>query len=251
MEELEKKVNFVEESDKLLQLFKEFEEVVKQKCIKLGIKTDEMDIKSLIEELCKKDKYFKSKEKEINIIRIIRNINSHNWGGGYKYVVYPSPEINNRLEKIINEIKKPPMIYDSSICIKRKNIYCKNLDDCIYETIKVMSEKMYTHIPILENEKLIGIFSENTLLDVVKDESGIVIDEKTKFSDIKDYLKIENHSMEEFIFVSRKKDIYDIEEIFKNYFSKNKRIGCVFVTDNGKSTETILGMLTAWDVLGN
>lgn len=251
MEELEKKVDFVEESDKLIQLFREFENVVKQKCIKMGIKTDGKNVNELINELMKKDSYFKRKKDEINTIRKVRNLNSHEAGGKYKYIVYPSPEINNKLENIINEIKKTPTIYNSTTCIKEKDIYCKKLDDCIYDTIKTMSERMYTHIPILENKKLIGVFSENTLFDVVKNDSRIIIDQKTKFSSIKDYLKIENHSMEEFIFVSKIKNIYDIEEMFKNYFSRNKIIGCIFITDNGKSTENILGMLTAWDVLGN
>lgn len=159
--------------------------------------------------------------------------------------------MNNRLEKIINDIKNPPMIYDSPICIKRKDMCCKTINDSIYETIKIMSKKRYTHIPILENEKIIGVFSENTLLDVVKCDTGIVLDENTKFTSIEQFLKMEKHSMEEFIFVSRRKNIYDIEEMFKDYFSKNKRIGCIYVTENGKDTENILGMLTAWDVLGN
>lgn len=244
-------VNFIEESDKLMQLFKEFEEVVKQRCKQLNILTDNMSINYLIEKLSKKDTYIERKKDEIDMIRKIRNLNAHNRGENHKYIVYPSPEINNKLEKIINEIKNPPMIYNTSICIKRKDIYSKNLDDRIYDTIRIMSEKMYTHIPILENEKLVGIFSESTLLDIVKNDNKIVIDEKTNFSNIKNYLKIENHSMEDFQFISKTKNLYDVEKIFKNYFSRNKRIGCIFITDNGKSTENILGMLTAWDILGN
>ena len=40
----------------------------------------------------------------------------------------------------------------------------------IYDTIKEMTKKLYTHVQILENEKLVGIFSENTLLDIVNVE---------------------------------------------------------------------------------
>lgn len=248
---MEEKVNFIEETDRLMQLFKEFEKVIRQKCRELKIVTNNASIESLINKLSEKNNYFRRNKDEIDIIRKVRNINSHNGGETYKYVVCPSPEINDRLEKIINDIKNPPMIYDSPICIKRKDMCCKTINDSIYETIKIMSKKRYTHIPILENEKIIGVFSENTLLDVVKCDTGIVLDEDTKFTSIEQFLKIEKHSMEEFIFVSRRKNIYDIEEIFKNYFSENKRIGCIYVTENGKDTENILGMLTAWDVLGN
>lgn len=105
-------------------------------------------------------------------------------------------------------------------------------------------------MPIFENNKLVGIFSENTLLDIVRLEQGIVLDEDTNFSIIRDALKIENHSIENFEFISRKRNIYDIEDLFKDYFSSHKRMGCVYITENGKKEENILGMLTAWDVLG-
>ncbi len=246
---MEEKVNFIEESDKFYKLFQEFEELIKQRCIKSGINTDGVELYILINKLSEKSRYFKNKKLEIDIMRDIRNIYSHSRDEKYRYVVCPNPEINNKLKDIINEIKNPPLIYESPICIK--DIFNKTMDDSIYDTIKMMTEKMYTHIPIFENKKLIGVFSENTLLDVVRNETGIILDNNTKFKSIEKYLKIENHSMEEFIFVSRRKNIYDIEDIFKDYFFKTKRIGCIYVTENGKDTENILGMLTAWDVLGN
>lgn len=45
---MEEKVNFIEETDKLMQLFKEFEKVIKQKCRELKIVTDNESIESLL-----------------------------------------------------------------------------------------------------------------------------------------------------------------------------------------------------------
>ena len=114
-----------------------------------------------------------------------------------------------------------------------------------------MVEKTYTHIPIIENGVVQGVFSESTLLDIVNAESGIVLDQNTKFIDILEYLKLENHSTEDFIFISRNKNIYDVEDLFKDYFIRRKRLGCIYITESGKANESVLGMLTAWDVLGN
>lgn len=244
-------IDFIEEGDKLINLFKELEEVIKNECKKNGIVTDEKNIGYLIKVLSEKNSAVKKHKEELNFIRDVRNLNSHNKVDKDKYVVYPNPEINIRLKNIINEIKNPPMIYDSKMCIKRQNMYCRNIDDSVYETIKTMSEKLFTHVPIFEENKLVGIFSENTLLDIVRLETGILIDEKTNFSSIKESLKIDNHSMESFEFISRRKNIYDVEDLFKNYFSSHKRVGCVYITENGRKEENILGMLTAWDVLGN
>lgn len=244
-------VNFTEEGNKLIDLFKELEEIIRKKCNVSGIITENTTLDSQIKELSKKNSVVRKYQDELMIIKQVRNINTHQRNDKYGYVVCPNPDMNIKLKTIIDEIKNPPTIYNSNICVKRQNMYCRNIDDTIEETIKVMIEKVYTHIPIFENDVLFGVFSENTLLDIVNKETGILIGKDTTFRAFQDYLKIENHSSEEFKFISRNKNIYDIEDIFKDYFTRNKRLGCVYITENGKENEKILGMLTAWDIFGN
>lgn len=244
-------VNFTEEGNKLVDLFKELEEIIRKKCNVSGIITENTTLDSQIKELSKKNSVVRKYQDELMIIKQVRNINTHQRNDKYGYVVCPNPDMNIKLKTIIDEIKNPPTIYNSNICVKRQNMYCRNIDDTIEETIKVMIEKVYTHIPIFENDVLVGVFSENTLLDIVNKETGILIGKDTTFRAFQDYLKIENHSSEEFKFISRNKNIYDIEDIFKDYFTRNKRLGCVYITENGKENEKILGMLTAWDIFGN
>lgn len=244
-------VNFTEEGNKLIDLFKELEEIIRKKCNVSGIITENTTLDSQIKELSKKNSVVRKYQDELMIIKQVRNINTHQRNDKYGYVVCPNPDMNIKLKTIIDEIKNPPTIYNSNICVKRQNMYCRNIDDTIEETIKVMIEKVYTHIPIFENDVLVGVFSENTLLDIVNKETGILIGKDTTFRAFQDYLKIENHSSEEFKFISRNKNIYDIEDIFKDYFTRNKRLGCVYITENGKENEKILGMLTAWDIFSN
>ena len=244
-------VNFTEEGNKLIDLFKELEEIIRKKCNVSGIITENTTLDSQIKELSKKNSVVRKYQDELMIIKQVRNINTHQRNDKYGYVVCPNPDMNIKLKTIIDEIKNPPTIYNSNICVKRQNMYCRNIDDTIEETIKVMIEKVYTHIPIFENDVLVGVFSENTLLDIVNKETGILIGKDTTFRAFQDYLKIENNSSEEFKFISRNKNIYDIEDIFKDYFTRNKRLGCVYITENGKENEKILGMLTAWDIFGN
>lgn len=244
-------VNFTEEGNKLVELFKELEEVIRKKCGLVGIKTDNVSIDSQIKELSKKNSVVRRYQDDLLIIKQVRNINTHQRNDKYGYVVCPNPDMNIKLKSIIDEINNPPTIYNSNMCIKKQYMYCKTINDTVESTIKDMVDKTYTHVPILENGILKGVFSESSLLDIVNTESGIIIDKNTKFVDILEYLKLENHSTEEFIFISRNKNIYDVEDIFKDYFIRKKRVGCVYITESGKANESILGMLTAWDVLGN
>lgn len=244
-------VDFKKETDKFIDLFKELEQVIKTECEKNGIRTENENIGNLINLLSKKNSLIRNYKRDLDLIRDVRNINSHKKDDNYKYVVCPSPDINIRLENIINEIKKPPLISESKIMIKWNDIYKREITDNIFETIKTMSEKVYTFVPILEDKKFIGVFSENVLLDVIKRDEGIILDENTDFSKFKEILKVQNHSMEQFKFISRNTNIYDAQNLFNNYFTNDKVLGCIFVTEHGNESESVLGMFTAWDVLGN
>lgn len=48
-------VNFTEKGNKLVELFKELEEVIRKKCGSVSIKTDNIPIDSQIKELSKKN----------------------------------------------------------------------------------------------------------------------------------------------------------------------------------------------------
>ena len=115
-----------------------------------------------------------------------------------------------------------------------------------------MKENTYTHIPILENGIVKGVFSENTLFGVLLESELIYDINTTDFSEplIKKYCNLTNHVSETFEFIS--KDIYleDVKEIFLKSFQKKQRLAMLFITQHGKPNEKLLGIITPWDVLG-
>lgn len=70
-------VNFTEEGNKLVELFKELEEVIRKKCGLVGIKTDNVSIDSQIKELSKKNSVVRRYQDDLLIIKQVRNINTH------------------------------------------------------------------------------------------------------------------------------------------------------------------------------
>lgn len=62
-------VNFTEEGNKLVDLFKELEEVIRKKCNAVGIKTDNVSIDSQIKELSKKNSVVRRYQDELLIIK--------------------------------------------------------------------------------------------------------------------------------------------------------------------------------------
>lgn len=153
------------------------------------------------------------------------------------------------LKHIVEKIKKPRLIKE--IYISSEQVYSRKLDDLIFPAMKEMSEKIYTHIPILDDKNIvIGVFSENTIFSYLLDQEIIEISDKMIFKNLDKYLDVDKHLSEVFKFVKRNTTIVEAKKIFENELKENKKIGMVFVTERGKKNEPILGIFTPWDLAG-
>lgn len=182
----------------------------------------------------------------------MRNILFHhkpNFKGKAVDFFTPKEEIVEILKNLINKIKRPRLVKE--IYLPLKKVYSRKLDDLIFPTMKEMSEKIYTHVPILNSQNsVIGVFSENTIFSYLLDEEIIEIPRDMKFKDLSKYLDTDKHLSEVFKFIKLSSEISKVKDIFGNELKENKRIGMIFITQNGKKEEPLLGILTPWDLAG-
>ena len=96
---------------------------------------------------------------------------------------------------------------------------------------------------------MVGIFSENSLFQYILEDNIIEVDKNTTFNDIKKCIDIK-FSKEIVKFVA-KDNLYDdvVNEFISEFKNKNK-LSCVMITQNGKETEKVIGIITAWDIIG-
>lgn len=66
-------------------------------------------------------------------------------------------------------------------------------------------------IPMIENNRLIGTFDENSLFNYIADNEIVDVDDNLKFSDIMVYLSYTDREMEDFIFVKSTMYVEDLE----------------------------------------
>lgn len=73
---------------------------------------------------------------------------------------------------------------------------------------------------------------------------GIVrIDDETTFASLADLLPLDAHASESFRFVPRSASLAEVAEISVPAMEKADRIGVVFITHSGKSSEKVLGIV--------
>ena len=192
----------------------------------------------------KENKKFKQ---DIEVIRKIRNLISHGECKiDGKVAIKINENIIKKFKEIINFLENPPLVTSRYIT----KMFVVDLEEKLETLIKVMNEKKISHVSVLDKDKkLIGVFSENTIFSKLSDDEIIEIGKEYKVKDYEKYIKIENHSSEYFDFIKRNEELSAAQTLFNKSIKSDKKLVKIFITENGKKSEKILGILTPWDLL--
>lgn len=181
---------------------------------------------------------------KLDIFRELRNQMSHKNVDGIFEV---SNDAIIFLENEIKIIQNP--ICAKNICIKFKDIHYATLDSSLNNVMKTMIKYGYSHIPVLNENKLIGVFSENTIFTIYNSDHNILNKENIILNDISYYLDINNHQTECFAFIHENYHVSKIIKRFKRRKENNKRLTIFFITKNGSVNSELIGMITPYDAL--
>lgn len=150
--------------------------------------------------------------------------------------------------KLDNELGSPKAsktVFDFWIPLD-KMIFCM-LSDTISLVISKMMDGKISHVPVLdEARKVIGVFSENTMMEVWQD--NMLLEKMATMRAIETYLPIDKHKVDVFEFVSKNATAASLRQTFQSALENGKRIGLFLVTETGDQNEPLLGLTTAWDV---
>ncbi len=194
---------------------------------------------------------FKPFSAQIDLCRRARNLLSHNPKIRNDYPILPTRSLIDVLDDLNEKLKNPPRV--SSIMISARLVFSASSQDKVLPILRVMNEKVYTHVPILEDGHVSGVFSENTLLTLLANKQIVMIDDDYSFkeNEIRELLPINAHAAEEFIFISKDMTIFNLKEIFGKAVKEGRRIGLAFVTHTGRKDEKMLGIVSPWDIAGD
>ena len=188
---------------------------------------------------------FSNIHQELDYIRDVRNLLTHRPRIGEFYAVEPTDAMLSLLEKLINRLEHP--LSAIRIALPLEEVLSASLDSPVLDSLEKMYKRAFSHMPILEDGKVVGVFSGSSLMNCVL-YKHIMFSGDLKFRDIKDTFTFDQHPSETFRFVSRDTLVSDISDMFDEALQQEERIGMIFVTENGKSDEELLGIITAWDV---
>lgn len=188
-------------------------------------------------------KYYSSDLREYGELR---NAIIHNRAPDTNSIIAePHSFVVERMAHIREMIEHPKKIHD----VMTQPVFIARTDDLLYPTAKKMLANLYTHVPVYENEAFLGVLSESAVLRWVghRVANNKQLVATRKISEIVDWLDQSGNTNNDYEFVPRNTIVLDVKKRFEIALSEGRRLGAVFVTKTGKTSEPIEGVVTAWD----
>lgn len=154
------------------------------------------------------------------------------------------------LKKAIDRIQRPVRAID--VCVLKNQLLFARKNTPVIALMKSMLERNISHVPVLDDFGILyGVYSGATLFLYLTEMKKSTIDNHTLIEDFKDYLPINQHVGERYWFIHRTLPIEEIIALFGKTSEDGKKLKMLFVTENGKASEKILGLITPWNILDN
>lgn len=181
---------------------------------------------------------------QMDVCREIRNLMTHTADVGGEAVVTPAEGVVETLREILAYVRKPPMALEYATRAER--LLKAALDDRALPLMQIMQKRGFSHVPVMQGERLAGVFSVGTIFSEAV-ERGVWPDEQARVRDFEHLLPIERHSFEQFVFIGQQTTLPEAQTAFER--REKKRTAALFVTENGQMDGRLVGMITPWDVL--
>lgn len=171
----------------------------------------------------------------------LRNAIVHERTDGH-VMAEPNDLTVTKISKIAEYLSEPPKLIPDF----QKKVLTVKMDDPISEAVQTLYKNSYSQIPVYENDDFLGLLTVNTISRwlgaLIKDDIFSLSD--TKVRDVLRY----NENKDEYIFLSRNGTIFDVSELFTQHETNGKRLEAILLTQNGKKSEKLLGIITVWDL---
>jgi len=177
----------------------------------------------------------------LRTVNDLRNVIVHGKLKPYLQLAIPTEPIVSRLESIAEEFVNPACVLPAF----QGKVELVQMNDSLKDVLVLIDQRDYSQFPVFNEDRFQGLLTENGitrwLAGQVSNALSLVDFEDAK---IRQVLKQEGNRRN-YHFVDRKCTIRRAEQTFR----EQDLLEAIFITHTGKKTESILGIMTRWDIL--
>ncbi|MCD5324163.1 MULTISPECIES: CBS domain-containing protein [Pontibacillus] len=158
------------------------------------------------------------------------------------YIAEPHLDVITKLENINRALHQPPY----ATAIASKNVLYFEEESQVKDVLRAIKRYGFSQVPVYVGREFKGLLTEGGLLrwftEHMTDEY-VPVGEVT----VNEVLYVEDHH--NVAFIAKDKTIYDVEDLFGEYFDRNEKLEAILITETGSRNEKPLGIITTWDLV--
>ena len=190
---------------------------------------------------------YKGIRSNLAFCRMLRNLLSHyDWSKAGNDLVIVTDQAVRQVNNLYYSLNPVSLM---RVAIRAGQIFAPSLEDSVLAAVKVMQRNDYSYIPIVENHRIVGVFSTKTLMQLVANNNTVNFSEALKFRDIADIIRLKEESESHYGFIDSNMNMEDVNEKFQRSKTRKKRLDVLFITDTGKSDGILQGMVTPTEII--
>ena len=192
---------------------------------------------------------YKSLRSNLSFCRILRNLLSHyDWSKAGNDMLIVTDQAVRQVNNLYYSLNPITLM---RIAIRTGQIFAPASADSVLNAIKVMHRNDYSYIPIVDNHRIVGVFSIKILLRIVAEDKIQELTDCLTFQNILDFIRITENPENQYAFINPNTSVEDASWLFRRSNQRKKKLDVIFITDNGKSDGLLQGMLTPANLIGN
>lgn len=171
----------------------------------------------------------------------LRNAIVHESTNGH-VIAEPNDDTVRRIEYIASILLDPPRL----IPLFQGDVVKLRLNDSVSNAVKLMLQKSFSQVPIYEDEKFMALLTTNTIARWLGSSvaADILSLSETLVSSILKFAEAQDN----YCILNKNATVSEVLEKFHSHEKVGTRLDAILITQNGKSTEAPLGIITIWDL---
>lgn len=171
----------------------------------------------------------------------LRNIIVHN-----DDIAEPTDDYLAKFTSIVKMITRPERV--EKVMIPMFKIKKCNIENTVGQVMDLMEKSGFSKIPVIDNNKLIGVFTEKTFYYYLAIEPEKTVSREMKVGEFLSAIDLDGDPAPYFDFISRDADVFLALGRFRRDFKEKNKLEMLFVTETGAKQEKILGIITLRDL---
>ncbi len=171
----------------------------------------------------------------------LRNAIVHERSGG-NIIAEPNDYVVDRIERIANVLEKPPTVIPE---FQTKVTTVKN-SDSVAKALKLILKQSFSQVPVMKSNKFIGLLTANTITRWLG--ANVAEDVFSLSETIIEHVLTFTEDEKNYEFIGRNTTMFKALELFGKSEEQGKYLDALLITQNGKPTEKIIGIITVSDL---